>query len=42
MRKKLRNDLLARAVAREVTKMLFGSVISVTITLLVFKYLIWS
>ncbi len=42
MRRKLRNELLALAVVREITKMVTGAAIAVTVTLLVFKYLIWS
>ena len=42
MRKKLRNELLALAVAREIARIVTGTAIAVTITLLVFKYLIWS
>ena len=42
MRRKLRNELLALVVVREITKMVTGAAIAVTVTLLVFKYLIWS
>jgi hypothetical protein len=33
---------MALTLAREITKLVTGAAIAVTITLLVFKYLIWS
>jgi len=42
MRRKLRNELLALAISREMARMVLLSVTSVAVLILVFKYLIWS
>ena len=42
MRRKLRNELLALTISREVLRMVLLSVTSVAVLILVFKYLIWS